>query len=72
MNKLNETHQNVLQQELNDTSEVIDVKIIEKQKPKKKENNNIREQAEKRIKNLMKRKKYSIRKEEDKLTIQSW
>lgn len=69
MNKLNETHQNVLQQELNDTSEVIDVKIIEKQKQ---ENNNIREQAEKRIKNLMKRKKYSIRKEEDKATIQIW
>ena len=36
MNKLNETHQNVLQQELNDTSEVIDVKIIEKQNQKKK------------------------------------
>ena len=69
MNKLNEKHQNVLQQELNDTSGVIDVKIIEKQKQ---ENNNIREQAEKRTKNLVKRKKYSIRKEEDKATIQIW
>ena len=69
MNKLNEKHQKVLQQELDDTSGVIDVKIIEKQKQ---ENNNIREQAEKRIKNLMKRKKYSIRKEEDKSTIQIW
>ena len=69
MNKLNEKHQKVLQQELDDTSGVIDVKIIEKQKQ---ENDNIREQAENRIKNLMKRKKYSIRKEEDKSTIQIW
>ena len=67
MNKLNEKHQKVLQQELDDTSGVIDVKIIEN-----KNKNNIREQAEKRIKNLVKRKKYSIRKEEDKSTIQIW
>ena len=34
MNKLNEIHQNVLQQELNDTSGVIDVKIIENKNKK--------------------------------------
>ena len=34
MNKLNETHQNVLQQKLNNTSGVIDVKIIENKNKK--------------------------------------
>ena len=61
MNKLSEQHQKVLQQELNDTSGIIDVDCLHQ--PGQKENNHIREQAEKKkIKNLMKRKKYSMQK----------
>ena len=64
MNRLSEKHEMILSQELNDTSGVVEIVCHTNQNDDSK---NLR--VRQRIENLMKRKKYSMKKEEDKELI---